>query len=84
MTRALMLRCQHAHRRLFQRECCRGRDPVDGPLAGFCTEYLSGGVLNTMAATLKVPEDRRNFGRWLPKQSDNYLLSASSGAGDTR
>jgi hypothetical protein len=26
---------------------------------------------------LKVPEDRRNFlGRWLPKQSDNYLLSA--------
>jgi hypothetical protein len=46
-------------------------------LIGYWTEHSERRFLNSKAAEMGISEATRNFlGRWLPKESDNYLVTA--------
>jgi hypothetical protein len=50
---------------------------IDQRLLGFWTEHSERRFLNSKAAEIGVPETSRNYlGRWIPKESDAYLVTA--------
>jgi hypothetical protein len=52
---------------------------VAQPLLAFWKEHSERRTLNGMAAQLDIPMFERDFlGRWIPKQSDYYLLTSRS------
>jgi hypothetical protein len=49
------------------------------PLLAFWKEHSERKTLNGMAAQLDIPKCERDFlGRWIPEQSDDYLLTSRS------
>jgi hypothetical protein len=49
------------------------------PLLTFWKEHSERKTINGMAAQLDIPKSERDFlGRWIPEQSDDYLLTSRS------
>ena len=54
-----------------------GRRLIEDELEKFWTEHSERSYVNSMAACLGFAKEERNYlGRWMPEQSDDYLLTS--------